>query len=126
MSRKLLSVDECVGLVTKHVVNEVIRIIEDQKDLIGDTATHSVYLSVLSTFIGEMLTKTLKKKYVKEKMSREEISEDVLKNFGNLKISIQEAVASGFSGAMKVFTGKTCEYYCKISLIPEPINKKPC
>jgi hypothetical protein len=46
--------------------------------------------------------------------------------FSDVKVKIQQAIAEGFERALIPLTNKVVEYWCSITLIGEPVNKKPC
>lgn len=46
------------------------------------------------------------------------------RSFGTMKAMLQEAVGQGFTTGMSTFSGKSCEYICQVSLVPESSNTK--
>lgn len=124
-NKKLVTIQESINVLSKHVVAEIFRLVESQKEIMGQTATDSVYMSVLASFVGTLVFNVLTAPQ-DQKKSKKDIANDITKYYGNLKISVQEAISAGFTGAMNKFTNKNLEYYCKIVPVPEPKNTKPC
>lgn len=123
--KKMLDMQSAVGVLSKHVTSEVFRIVESQREKIGKNACDITYMSVLASIVGTVVLNTITEQFDK-KVSNTEVEKILHKNYNNLKMAVQDSIATGFTEAMTKYSGKTCEYYCQIKPLPPPVNKQPC
>jgi len=107
---------EEVKKLTLLVIEQIIKY-EKTK---GKDAGVSLSLDFLSSFIASLTICFVDDSYEKTKEE-----DSAVEAFKTIKSAIQESVANGMSGAMTVIHGERVDYYCDITLAPEPVNKYP-
>lgn len=114
---------EIVMRVSEHLVKENFRVLDLQKVKYGKTLSDRMTTHFIACFVGAAIHKVLQDcpENIKTVEGR---FKHVKKNFGAIKLSVQESIAAAFSAAMGEFTGKNIEYYCRITVVGEPANKK--
>lgn len=121
--------DEWINAESKRLVLDIYkRLLEkerEQRDIIPDVFDR-IATNVLASYIGTLVYQALSYKDKSGKMSKKDLYDLTANNFKNIKTNIQEAVASGFTGAMSTYSGKQVDYYCKLMVVPPAINKEPC
>lgn len=108
---------------TKHLVYEIFRAVELQDE--NQERQKQLLVTFLASFIGAVLYDTLAYK-PKDITDKNDLYEYTSANYNALKVSVQDAVAAGFQGAMQTFSNKQVEYYCLVKTFGEPVNKQPC
>lgn len=83
-------------------------------------------LHFLSMFVGHLVYQALTNKPDTAGYSQEEEVDYAFKSYKNMKENIEGALAMGFKGAMETFSGKNSDFYCQVTPVPAPINKRPC
>lgn len=122
---KLLSLDEAVKDAAENLVNENVRILNTYTATLGAERTNIVALTFLKGLVATLLYKVLKQN-PGPLYSKEEVHDLVQKEFGEMKLNVQDAVSGGFQHAMSMWSGMHVEYYCQVRPVPEPLNKKLC
>lgn len=79
----------------------------------------------LAAFLTTALVKVLKERPA-DTRSPEQVYKFVANNFAEMKTKVQVAVAASFESAMSHHTGRSVEYFCRVSPVPESVNKEPC
>lgn len=122
-AKKTIDKQEAVDRITRHIVKEVFKLIDSQKDNLGVDGVQAVIYGVLASFTTTVAYSSLAYQ-PSETTSDKEKYNITSSNFLNCKIAVQEAIAAAFSGAMHDFTGKEIEYFCNISVVQETKSKK--
>lgn len=120
---KNIIINNWVGEFSNFIAQESLKLvisIGKPKNLISELSTKLVHYYI-KALIKDSLTA-----YEKMNLSRQDEYEFTAKNFADLKYQLQIEVASAFESAAKEFSGKTVDYYCTISPVPDPINKEAC
>ncbi len=112
---------ELVTALTKEVYN----LIQREEQIHGQEFADMVRLSFLASFVSTVVYQVLTTP-VTIKASEKKKIEIVNVRYQDIKEAVQNAVASGFQGAMQTFSGTTQPYFCQISPEPEAANKLAC
>ncbi len=75
----------------------------------------------LTSLVTSVLMETMPKDWSKQKQH-----DHIHNNYKELKKSIEDLAADAFSNALSSYSGKNCEYYCQITVVPNPVNKISC
>lgn len=125
-AKPLLTLEEwCEDLASKTALN-IYELFEDQAAIVGpDNHRH-----LFSVFLAGIISATVYRSLaicpanLKSDEERCRYAED---SFTDMKNRIQEAVAAGFTGGMKSWSGESLDYYCQVKVMPEAANKEnPC
>ncbi len=108
--------------VTLHLVTEVTKIINSQREKYGDTYAKEIQAQFVGRYVATLVLESLVKFSGTRSKSKQEY-DLVSSNFAEMKRTVQEAIASAFSVAMSDFTGKQVEYYCFLQPIAETSSK---
>jgi len=104
---------------------------ETQKLLRGYAKSHDQTAEdLLARYLNHLIKNTLVDivtKYEKESVIRtqEELYELTYKDYKAFKFKLESEMADAFTQVMSKFSGKSLDYYCEISLMPDPINTEP-
>lgn len=107
------------------LAEEVYFRLEDELDKIGPDNYRHLAATFIAGLTSALVYRSLTKipGNLKTKQAKFDWAQD---SFLDMKTRIQEAVASGFTGGMKAWSGKDLDYYCTIKVTPEPKNTEPC
>lgn len=123
---KLKTLEEWCEEFAHKAAMDVYQLFEDERDKVGSEN----YKVMTATFIAGLLSALVFRSlaFVPEKLKSDKDKCDYAEqSFADLKIRIQEAVAAGFAGGMKTWSGKNVDYYCQVKVMPEPANMEhPC
>ncbi len=109
---------------SKHLVTKTGEYLHAIDEKHGAEVAKIVALNFIASFIGSILHKTLATKMDGMLDARDQ-HDFVQANYADMKKQVQEAVGAGFTGAMKVFTGKDLDYYCQVKPVGDAVNKQP-
>lgn len=82
-------------------------------------------LKLLHFYVKSIIKNSLTE-YTNLNLDKKDAYDFTIKNFTDVKFQIQGEVAMAFEAAAREFSGRSIDYYCKISAIPDPINKEAC
>lgn len=106
----------------RYVALETFGMIED----VGEDRKLDVTITYLAIFVGSLVLKSLVMT-PNTILAKKELIDFTEKNFKNMKVNIQNAVALAFKSAVEDYSGKDdADYYCQIKPMPQPTNKTPC
>lgn len=89
--------------------------------------SQDIFIHLISSLIGTVIYSHLKDASMQSKKLRESERTSMLtKSYSLLKSRLQDSIATAFTSAMSLFTGKTADYCCLVKVIPPAINKEPC
>lgn len=115
-----ISIDDWISAYSKTMALELIGLIDGQRKEKGDLVGKALTLQFLAAFTAASVVRSLGNQ--REGTSAEQF-EAASKGFLEHKVSVQDAVAAGFSGAMREYSGKSVDYYCQIKVVPEVVSK---
>lgn len=110
--------------LTHHLCKENFKIIDAQTVAKGQDAADMLVVNFLAQFIGNILHRRLNER-PNNLHDKEELIQYTQNNFADMKLKLQNAVASGFENAMMNYTGKPVEYYCHVTPVGPAVNKLP-
>lgn len=111
---------------SRKMVTDVLDAINTQARIHGKEFGSDLSIHFVACYFGAVAFNTLNYQ-PREKVTKEKMYDIVSTKYRELKIRMSEAVASGFTGAMRTHTGKQeLEYYCVVKPVPPVANKKPC
>jgi hypothetical protein len=109
--------------MVKFIADETVKLLSYvRKDKVLTPEAISQFLFYLVENVATAVLKSTDNKDITE----EEKYKIVSQSFSKLKLHVQEGVSTGFSRAMTNLTGKSVDYTCQISLMPETKNRLPC
>lgn len=109
--------------ISQTLVNETFKLIDGQsKDPIK---AHKMALMFLARFAGVLLYRSLTEAAPEGCNTKEKILKFTMANFSATKLSVQEAVAAAFTGAMNTYSGQPIEYFCQVKPVGPVLNKEP-
>lgn len=112
---------------SSRMVDHVAKAIISEGKANPELSRNELHLHFIACYLGSLVyTRLLEKPKGKGKRGGVAEYDHALKNFNELKVGTQDAVAKAFQGAMSTFAGQTVDYYCQIKVIPEPVNKLSC
>ena len=117
--------EEKVDKISRHIVAEVFRVIDSQKDHLTDREIPTLIFATVEVLVANLVYNVLKTSAEGSSNKKTQYA-TVEKNFKSVKLNVQDAVAAAFSQAMGKFSGKEIDYYCQLTAVGEPINKRPC
>lgn len=117
-------VEWCEDFSRKAAI-DVYTMFEEERDKVGAENHRHLTVTFLAGFVSALVYRSLANipDSIKSDEERCQYAND---SFSDLKMRIQEAVASGFSGGMRTWSGRTVDYYCQVKVVPEPKNKDFC
>lgn len=107
---------------SQMITDETFKLIEgrSRKNLDAIKFVASMFVA---RFVGTLVFRTLTEPSAL-RTSKKDQEAFTNKNFLELKMSVQNAVAAGFQNAVSQFSGSTMEYYCLIKPVPEPTSNQ--
>lgn len=111
---------------SKKINTEVFSMIKDAAQGKGLEYTQELAICFLARFVGITVYTSLTDKLPSALKTKEDMVKHAVGNFASMKERVQEAVAAGFTGAMKTYTKKEIEYFCAVHVVPPVANKLPC
>lgn len=114
-------IDEYAELMAK----ESFKILESICTAKGEGVDTAVSLRFINYFLGILVYNALSEHRQNKNMTNNQAYEFTRQNLSDIKMGIQNQVASGFEEAFLKYTGKQVEYYCIIKPTPEVANRYP-
>lgn len=116
--------DWCEGFAHKAAL-DLYQLFEEERNKVGADNYKHLTATFLAGFISALVFRSLA--YMPEGIkSDKDKCNYAMESFGDLKVRVQEAVAAGFAGGMRTWSGKDVDYFCQVKVVPEPINKEMC
>jgi hypothetical protein len=116
-----IDLEEYAGDFATNIISEAFSLINQERKTHGEEFATNVILTILASTICTVVYDQLYNDR-KMKVSPELATE----RYAELKDAIQNAVSTGFSGAMTAFSGRDTDYYCQVSIVPASLNIRPC
>lgn len=107
--------------LSKELTVETFKFIDGVLKAYGEKEVRYAACDLVATFVGSLIYRTLTEPRTLN-VSPLDHEQRVMKNVGELKSQIQEAVAQAFQNSMSAFSGNYVEYYCQIKPAPNPPN----
>lgn len=110
---------------SEHLLKENLKMLDMIEEKRGVGTVRAIVLNFLCSFIGNLVYRTLIEQpaNLHDKSDRYDYAEQ---NFKDIKLEICESVSVGFTAGVKHFSGKNVDYFCKLSVIGDPVNREPC
>jgi hypothetical protein len=121
MPKEIITFEKWADEFTTMITAETYKLLDAQTTRKGTKASRYVLAQFLSKFIGMAVYMSLTEEVKGSKDQQFKLAKD---NFADMKVKIQEAVSTGFSAAMMLFANKDIEYYCRVTPVPPPANKR--
>jgi len=109
---------------TTAMVEEVLSLTNEQVKLYGAEFGHTARLNVIASLVSSMVYKELTYEPKSKLLSL--ATEECHRAYTQVKSDIQEAVASGFEGAVMAWRGDSPEYYCVVEVEPDNVSMESC
>jgi hypothetical protein len=119
---KILEFDLWANEFTALMIEGVFKLAESKVKDMPIMARHSLYNLFLMKFISRFM-KLVMSERPRDVTNKQVETEFVIKNVGESKALLQDAIATGFQDAMVTFSGHPMEYYCTIKVVPVVPNK---
>lgn len=115
----------CEGIATKAAL-DIYYLFEEQSEDVGVENHRTMMITFLAGFISAVIYRSLA--VIPADLTNKKAKEAYVEaSFADMKGQIMEAVAAGFTGGVKSWSGQTVDYYCQVKVTPEPTNKDtPC
>lgn len=120
------STDDWIDQFSDKLAAETMNTLITQGNMRGSGVAHKAFVVFVARLIGLAVWKSLNLKTKIENPTDKQQYQFTSDNYRDMKVSVQNAVAAGFTAAFKSFTSKEVEYYCDINPVSEPLNKLPC
>lgn len=118
-----MNFEQWADKVTDGMIRETFKAVKEQN---RDASFSQHALSLfLAKYVGNLLFKVLNDPLPKG-LTNEEQYERKHQQYVEIKTRVLEAVAAGFSSAMRSYSGKNLDFYCKIEDVTRSANKEPC
>lgn len=121
-----ISVEQWQTQLNEHLVREVFAVIAGEEGNYGKDFGDTVRFSFLASFVATLVYQALSEKVDAGVADLGTATEITNMRYQDVKEAIQNAVASGFEGAMNEWSGGEQTFGCEISPDPEPTNKLAC
>lgn len=131
MTRKLVitkSQNDAGIVLARDTTLHIIDTLKQHRKTHGEDASKWLAMQVLSSYISAISYGTLTSNLftdIPKNLTNKQIDSKLMEDFAFFKLGLQEAISAGIQGAMVTYSGQPIEYYCKISVLPESINKLP-
>ncbi len=124
-SSLVMSVEEYTDTLAKDTVNQVLKMAAIYENEVGSGMGSQFLQAFMTALMGAVVHETLVKS-VKGVAKGEKQVGAAMEGLRSIKTQVQDAVGAAFSGGMSTFCGRNVEYFCQVSVVPEPKNKKLC
>lgn len=118
---KTLDLNEWIDSFSAFMAEETLKILRGHTEKRGREVGRALCIHFLSRVLATTVLDTLKDRKEDAKSEKEQYDFSK-KQFLDLKVQVQDAVALSFQTALSHFTGRQVEYYCQIKPIPDAIN----
>ena len=110
----------------RTMAEEQIRLLNGAAEKAGPEAGRALALMFMQHYVETLLTNVLVEYANSSTMPNELKYEKTERNYRHMKAAIQNTIGDAFSAALSRFSSQPLDYFCDISLSPEPINKHAC
>jgi hypothetical protein len=123
--KKIVTMKEHSLLTAKKLVEDLMDEVDKYEIIVGKEESKALLANIMLLFVGSWTGRAL---FTKDPLdtTREEKGETKQKQFNEVCTNIEDAVGTGVSSAIRLFTEADVEVWCSISKVPESANKKPC
>lgn len=121
-----MSLTEWKEAFSQHLIDVIFKCLLEEEKERGVAFSQGVAISFLSRFIGGLVYNTLDhstRSIQKLDLTGKEQFDYTSKQYTEIKLSVENAVAAGFQGAMTTYSKMPIDFYCQVKTVPEPESK---
>lgn len=118
---KILDLNAWIESFSAFMADETLKVLRANCAKRGPDVSRALCIHFLARVLSSTVLDTLHER-MENPQSEAEALRFNQKQFAELKIQVQDAVALSFQTAMSHYTGRQVEYYCTIKPVPDPVN----
>jgi hypothetical protein len=111
-----ITLEELMNECSKYLTLHIFQFLADERVRSGEEFSEKLAFNFLASFVASLGAGYLNADY--GDLPSKEMQQAIMDGFLEFKQNLQDAVASGVSGAMTVYSGQSVDYYCQVKLVP--------